>query len=161
MHSVTHALEVDASEGAVWKILSDLEGVAAWNPNVESARLVGAQRRGVGASRESDLTDGNGFLQERVVDWSEGKWLTTEVVGSSLPLSTAKIMLGVEPCSAGRSTVVVVMEYEPRTDGLRGFGARLALRGKLCRASHRMLQGLKTAAEGAVARPATLRPVRA
>ena len=165
MYSVTHATEVDASEAVVWRVLSDLESVSRWNPILSSTRVVGSSRRGVGAERESQLAEGEGHLNERVVDWSEGKWLTTEITDTSLPLSQATIMIGVEPAGTGRSAVVVVMEYEPKREALSRFGGLLALRGRLCRVSHKMIEGLKRASEEsvpvAVPASAPLRPARA
>jgi hypothetical protein len=165
MYSVTHATEVEASEAVVWRVLSDLESASRWNPIVESSKLVGASRRGIGAVRESELAEGEGHLNERVIDWSEGKWLTTEITDTTLPLSSATIMIGVEPAGAGRSQVVVVMEYEPKRTALARFGGVLALRGRLCRTTHKMIDGLKRAAESTVAAgvPANvpLRPARA
>jgi hypothetical protein len=165
MYSVTHATEVEASETVVWRVLSDLESASRWNPIVASSKVVGASRRGVGAVRESQLSDGEGHLKERVIDWSEGKWITTEITDTTLPLSTATIMIGVEPAGTGRSAVVVVMEYEPKRQALGRFGGVLALRGRLCRVSHKMIEGLKRASEEALAAgvPANLplRPARA
>jgi hypothetical protein len=163
VYSVTHATEVEASEAVVWRVLADLEGAAEWNPMLASSKLVGEARRGVGAVRESRLVEDGGHLHEKVIDWSEGKWLTTEITETTLPLKTATIMLGVEPAGAGRSTVVVVMEYEPKREALSRFGGVLALRGRMCHTSQRMIDGLKRAAEQAlVATPAApLRPARA
>jgi len=164
MYSVTHATEVEASEAVVWRVLSDLEAASRWNPIFSASKVVGASRRGIGAVRESRLSEGDGHFNERVIDWSEGKWLTTEVTDTTLPLARATIMIGVEPAGAGRSALVVVMEYEPNRGALGRFGGVLALRGRLCRVSHKMIDGLKRASEEALAASAPaappLRPVR-
>lgn len=163
MYSVTHAAEVEASEAIVWQLMADLGAASLWNPLLASTEVVGSSPRGVGAKRHSRLTDGDGHFHEEVVDWAEGKWLTTSVTETTLPLSSAKLMFGVEPCGPGRSTVVLVMEYEPRRNALSRFGGLLALRGRICRSAQRMVDGLKQAAERAVkGEPnAQLRPARA
>lgn len=161
MYSLTHALEVEASHVAVWRLLADFEGAALWNPNVSATRLLGDKSRGVGASRESELAGAAGILREEIVEWDEGKWLRIELYDSSLPLSKAKMLLGVEPMGAGRSTVVVELEYEPLESSSKCFGSRFALRGKLCRVAHRMLDGLKSAAERKSTPDGALRPARA
>ncbi|NUO47222.1 MAG: hypothetical protein HOV80_00040 [Polyangiaceae bacterium] len=160
MYSLTQALEVEASHVAVWKLLSDFESTPAWNTKVSSTRLVGDVRRGVGVSRESEL-EGAGVLREDVVEWDEGKWMRVHLSDSSLPLASAKLMLGVEPCGPGRSTVIVEMEYEPLEASKRCFGSRFALRGKLCRSVHRMLETFKSTAEATASTDGVLRPVRA
>lgn len=163
MYSVTHAAEVGASEAVVWRLMADLGAASEWNPILASTEVVGSSRRGVGAKRQSRLTEGDGLLHEEVVDWAEGKWLTTAVTETTLPLSSARLMFGVEPCGPGRSTVVLVMEYEPKRSALSRFGGLLALRGRICRSAQRMVDGLKQAAERAVTldRKAELRPARA
>jgi hypothetical protein len=140
MYSLTHALEVQASNVAVWRLLSDFEGAPAW---------------------KTDLVGEAGVLRKDVVEWDEGKWMRLELTDSSLPLARAKLMLGVEPIGAGRSTVVVEFEYEPLAGAAKCFGSRFALRGKLCRSVHRMLASFKSAAETTTSTEGVLRPVRA
>jgi len=161
MYSLTHALEVQASHVAVWKLLSDFESTPAWNTKVSSTRIVGEVRRGVGVSRESELEGAAGVLREDVVEWDEGRWMRVQLTDSSLPLASAKLMLGVEPCGPGRSTVIVEVEYEPLEGSKKCFGSRFALRGKLCRSVHRMLETFKSAAESTTSEGGVLRPVRA
>ncbi|MBL9021641.1 MAG: SRPBCC family protein [Myxococcales bacterium] len=147
MYSVTHAADVLAPPAAVWRLVADLE--ADWNPLFARSQLVGAARRGVGAERQSWLAGEDGRFDERVIDWAEGSWLTTEVTSTTLPLASAKLTLGVEPCGAGRSTAIVVVEYEPQREALSRFGGVFRLRARLCKDTQRMIEGLKRAAEGA------------
>lgn len=133
----------------MWRRLADLED--GWNPVLSRSKVVGSPARGVGTRRESRLAGEDGHFHERVVEWVDGRWMTTEVTDTSLPIASAKMVLGVEPCGESSTTVVFVLEYEPRRAAVSRFGGVLVLRARLCKLVHNMADGLKRAVEEASA----------
>jgi uncharacterized protein YndB with AHSA1/START domain len=87
-----HHIVIDAPPAAVWKVLADLEAVAAYNPGVERARYVSANREGIGASRVCDFRMG-GSVTERVVEWRDGEAMTVEMSEHSWPMTGARFRI--------------------------------------------------------------------
>lgn len=70
MARIERTTEIAVNPDAVWDVIADLSGVAAWNPNVASATC-GSGPMGVGATRTCHMVRG-GRIDEVVSGWDEG-----------------------------------------------------------------------------------------
>jgi uncharacterized protein YndB with AHSA1/START domain len=70
MTRIARKIEITTDPPAVWATIADLEHVAGWNPNVESATCT-AGAAGLGTARTCRLS-GGGHIDEVVSEWEEG-----------------------------------------------------------------------------------------
>jgi hypothetical protein len=55
MTVIRHEIDARCAPERVWSLLADLEAVQRYNPGVREAKIHGAQRAGVGATRVCEL----------------------------------------------------------------------------------------------------------
>lgn len=86
MTTLHHEARIAAPVAEVWRaIAGDLTAVQHYNDQVASARIVGEQRDGVGATRRCELRP-KGFVEERVTAWTPHERIGLEVAASSWPI---------------------------------------------------------------------------
>jgi carbon monoxide dehydrogenase subunit G len=91
-----HDLLIDAPPAAVWAALADLEAVAAYNPGVESARYVSANREGVGSTRVCNFKAG-GSVKEQVTEWRPGEAIAFQMSDHPWPMADAGFRIALLP----------------------------------------------------------------
>ena len=62
----------------MWEVLSDLEGVAEWNPGIDRAECLADTRRGLGARRRCFMHP-SGWMTETVTEWQSGELIAFSV----------------------------------------------------------------------------------
>jgi uncharacterized protein YndB with AHSA1/START domain len=117
-----HDVLIDAPPAAVWKVLANLEAVAAYNPGVERARYVSPNREGIGASRICDFRMG-GAVTERVVEWQPGEAMTIEMSEHPWPMTGAKFRITLMP-DGSRTLMKQDTEYQFTGDPAHAEGMR-------------------------------------
>ena len=132
---------------ALWSVLSDFENVADWNPTLQSAHLLGTQKRGVGASRQCTLNDGKNHVEERVIRWEEGRLLEIEIVDGTLPFRKASVLVELESESPKRTRVHMTTSFEPKGGALGSVAAEIVLKPMLRRLFGRLFDGLEAQLE--------------
>jgi hypothetical protein len=101
---------IDAPTAVVWDRLARLEDIQLWSEVIRRATCDGRLSRGVGAERTCELK-GNLVIQERWVDWDEGRSFKYE--GSGLPfLKHAINVWSVHPEGASQSLLKTEAEVE-------------------------------------------------
>ena len=113
MAEVTQTRVLDHDIEAVWPVLADFGGIYKFHPRVARSPLTGAQTTGLGATRRCEFVDGN-HIDEQIVDWTEGRSMTVDIVRGSMPLKRAQARIEVEPLRPGRTRVSFHMEYVPK-----------------------------------------------
>lgn len=109
-----------ASPAAVWAVFADFPNLADHWDGLKGSRLVGDQRRGVGARREVDLKP-VGSMIETVTVWEEERTLTTTNQPSLLvPIKQAEARLTLEPADDG-TAMTFDYRYVPRGGPLGGL----------------------------------------
>ena len=140
MTRIERSIEIDAEQSVVWSVLSELEAVADWNPNVRSATC-GSIRSGVGARRVCDLAP-QGRISEVVSSWTEGRemWFA---IGPHGAIRSADMGLMIH--SAGTGTVVdAVADYHLAFGPVGPVIDSLTTKRLMSRMLERSLEGLKT-----------------
>lgn len=129
MTTLRHEVRIEAPIDAVWNAVSDLEAVREYNPMVASARVVTADRAGVGAARRCELKP-KGQVEERIWKWVPPRSIGLEVAASDWPIVFMKWETTLEP--NGESTVVrQQMDYRLRFGPLGAALDALVMRRKL------------------------------
>jgi carbon monoxide dehydrogenase subunit G len=141
MSSFSKEVFIQAKPEEVWKVLSDIGEIHAWNPSVIDSRLISESGQGVGAARFCDLGDGN-YLDESVVIWDPDRALTMRITGTNLPFKSADIRFTLR--EEGEGTVVTVSPLYELKYGVigRAFDA-LYVKGTYEKGMQSLLQGLK------------------
>lgn len=129
MTTLHHNVTAKCPPEKVWAILAGLESVAAYNPTVIAARVLGASRTGVGAMRECDLKP-SGRVVERVIAWEEGRAVGLEVVESDWPIVFMRWTTRVEPDPAG-ARITQDLEYQVKFGPLGWVLDHVVMRRKL------------------------------
>jgi uncharacterized membrane protein len=147
--TLRHAICIDAPLDRVWRVLADLAAVQLYNPMVTSARLLGAQREGVGAARRCELRP-KGWVEERVWEWIPERALGLEVAASEWPLVFMKWRTELEPHGAS-THVAQEMSYRVKFGPLGALMNVLVMRRKLDHGVRDVFAQLKRHVESAQA----------
>ncbi len=114
------------SPEALWEVIADFPNIADWNSGVKASFATSAEARGVGATRHCDLSPA-GALEERVLEWDEGKRMKIAVDSSQkAPVKTATVDFSITPEADG-VRLVVDYEFTPK-GGAAGRAAAPALK---------------------------------
>lgn len=143
MTRLTREVTIDAPAASVWEVLADFGAVYRYNPNVERSHSTSEAKQGVGAARHCDLIP-NGTLEERIVDWTEGKSYLVDIYGGSKvpPFKQALAQLVVRPNGHG-AIVTGTLEYSLRFGPVGLLLDRLLVAPRFSKAWARLFAGLK------------------
>jgi hypothetical protein len=129
MTTLRHEIDAPCPPQRIWSLLADLEAVEKYNPGVREAKIRGAQRTGIGATRVCELVP-KGRVVERVTHWEEGRVLGLEVAESDWPIHFMRWVTRVEPSAAG-TRITQQLEYRVKFGPLGWLLDRLAMERKL------------------------------
>ena len=146
MTTLRHSIRIGAPVEAVWKAVSDLEAVQRYNPMVASARFTSEKRQGVGAARRCQLRP-NGWVEERVWEWSPPRAIGLEVAASEWPLVFMRWRTELREEGAG-TAVSQETSYQVKFGPLGALLDALVMRRKLDRGIAEVFDGLKRFVEG-------------
>lgn len=86
MH-VFRSLIIDAEIDRVWATVRAFDGVAHWNPGVESAKLENGAPTEVGTIRKLDIADGTVFRETLLAHSDAERSYTYDILQSALPVT--------------------------------------------------------------------------
>lgn len=143
MSRIVRSIEIEAAPAQVWEVLADFGGIARWNPNVSTSHSTSATNGGVGATRHCDVK--GGAIEERIVDWREGRSLTLEIYeakGSPSALARATATFAVDPAEGG-SAVTATLDYALKGGVLGALMNVVVARRQFARSFEQLLAGLR------------------
>lgn len=129
MTTIHHEVHANCPPERVWALLSDLEAVQTYNPNVRAATLVGTSRAGIGAERYCELAP-NGRVRERVTHWEEGRVVGLEVAESDWPIHFMRWVTRIEP-SGGGTRITQSLDYKVKFGAVGWLLDHVVMRRKL------------------------------
>lgn len=143
MTRVVCSIEVNATPDSVWSVVSDVAGVADWNPNVRSAQC-GSVRRGVGVTRTCELAP-RGQISETVSMWIEGRevWFA---IGAHGAIRSADMGIVIRPAPEG-AVVEAIADYHLALGPVGPVIDKLTTKRLMIRMLERSLDGLKSHVE--------------
>ena len=123
--------------------LADFGGIYKYSPGVRSSHSTSIENGGVGASRHCDLLPA-GSIEERIVDWNEGRGYSLEIFDGEKtpPLKKAVATLELEP-RGDMTEVMARFDYALKYGPLGALGDRLLFRRLFERGFDNLLSGLK------------------
>lgn len=114
MPDLTRAILVNAPIEKVWAVLANIGAVQDYSPSVVKSYFTSDIKEGVDASRHCDLLP-KGTVEERIVDWHEGKQYSIEIYeGTEIPY-TGVAHFALERDGVG-TRVIEVMDYKPTNE---------------------------------------------
>lgn len=148
---VDESIVIAADPKAVWAVAGKFDGLAKWNPDVQSVKATGGDAPG--AEREVTLKKG-GVLKEGLDEYDPAafkmSWRMSDPNLDAMPVSSYTLTFTIEPASGGGSLVKWYgrlyrgdTSNEP-PENLNDDAARAAMSSYL----HDGLQGLKQQVEG-------------
>ncbi|MEA2001358.1 MAG: SRPBCC family protein [Actinomycetota bacterium] len=144
MAQVENSIEISADRDAVWAAIADLDSVAVWNPNIESATC-DSDSAGLGATRTCHLSRG-GLIEEVVSAWDDGRRLQF-AIGSHGGIRSAD--MGLDLASTGDGTrVTATADYHLAFGPIGPVIDRIAVKRQMARMLEQLLAGLKKHIEG-------------
>ena len=145
MAHIERTTEIDADRTTVWAVVSDLENVSVWNPNVSTATC-DLGPGGVGATRTCHMTQG-GHIDEVVSEWEEGRRVQF-AIGNHGGIRSADMGMVLTKTPQG-TRVTAVVDYHLAFGPLGPVIDRLAVKRQLAQMLDRGLAGLKEHIENA------------
>ena len=141
MHNITVKRELKNNVETVWKVLDNYGAIYKYNPGVESSKILGEKKTGLGASRVCHFYDGSS-LRETITRYVPNQGYSFELTDFSLPLKRAASHFQLEPLPGGRSLVSVTLEFEPKFGPLGWLMAKLMMQPMLTKALDGLTKGL-------------------
>ena len=139
MAQIETTIEIAANSGTVWTAITDLDGVANWNPNVAAASC-SSDSAGLGATRTCHLVQG-GHIDEVVSEWDDGHRLQF-AIGNHGGIRSADMGLEITPTATG-TRVTATADYHLAFGPLGPVIDRIAVKRQMTRMLHTGLAGLK------------------
>jgi len=85
--TIESKVEIKASPEKVWEILADFGNVQNLSPGIAKSYLTSDIKSGIGMSRHCDFTAMGAQVEEKIIEWDEGKSLKIELYdGKNLPM---------------------------------------------------------------------------
>lgn len=144
MTKLSYETRIEAPVEQVWDVLSDFAGVWRYSPTVTKSHSTNETDTGVGAERHCDLAFAGTSVEERIVDWQEGRSMDIEIIGGE-KMPPIKNVLGhfeVEP--DGEGTIVRgSMRYDTKLGPVGWVADRVIVRRKFGNAFGLIFAGLK------------------
>jgi uncharacterized protein YndB with AHSA1/START domain len=142
MHTVSVRREIAAPVEAVWRVLDDFGGVAKYNPNVESSKIVAGPESGPGATRECVLGD-SGRIEEKIVEYNPHSGYTVEFIDvGDFPLKTNVVEIGLESIDGARTAVTMTSNFTPKYGPIGWILAKVMMKSKFRETFEEVLDGL-------------------
>ncbi len=132
---------IRASSDRVWDTLADFGTISQWNPGILSSRLTSDVASGVGAARHCDSGRGI-YLDESVVEWDPGRFLTVRIMKTNLPFQHADVRFALDEVDEG-TVVDITTDYEVKYGWFGKAIDSLVLRRAFESAMGTLLNGLK------------------
>lgn len=142
MHTTSVTREIDAPTDEVWRVLDDFGGVAKYNPNVKTSKIVAGPDSGTGATRECLFHDG-GRIEEEIVEYESGTGYTVNFVDmGDFPLEENVVEIGVESIDESRTAVTMTTNFTPKFGPIGWVMAKVTMKSRFRKTFEEVLAGL-------------------
>lgn len=147
-HQIVYAARIEAPAARRWEVISDFGNISNAAPQVTASRLTSSQSSGVGATRHCDLSLFGSTVEERIVEWNEGRSLKIDIYESKrIPLVGKQSATFVVEADGDGSRVTATLDYEIKYGPFGGLMHAAMLRRKLDSSWLAFVAGIKHFAE--------------
>ena len=109
---------IGVKSDVVWDVLADYGNVSEWNSGIRLSELTSDGDVGVGSVRHCEMDKGM-YINERVLEWDEGKSLVIEMTESSMPMKSFVAEFALR--SDGLGTIVTMTPTYTPSYGIMGL----------------------------------------
>jgi uncharacterized protein YndB with AHSA1/START domain len=146
MATLHDEMTIHASPEALWRILTGLELLAAYDPTVKTATLLSTQETGLGAARRVTMRDGKNWFEEKIVVFEPNQALAYQLTDCSFPIQGLRHSYTFEQIG-NQTKVRQVMAYTVKFGWLGRLLDRLMIRKQTDSGVKKFFAGLKEYAE--------------
>lgn len=134
---------IDTPVSQVWDVLADFGNIQNLSPNVVKSYLTSDQQTGVGTTRHCDFATMGAQVEERIVEWQEGKSMKIDIYASkNLPMMTGMVATFELVLEGNKTKLVGTFEYS-MTNAIGGLMNNLAMKKANTKAWNLALAGIK------------------
>lgn len=134
---------IDAPRQAVWENISDFGNIYKFHPGVEKSALIGDKECGMGAKRICTFYNGRGFAEEEVAEYVEGKSMTVNLIGGSLPLKHLSLNFDLNDQPTSKTALELTVVFEMRYGLLGRLMGALMMKPMMKKMMGELLHGLE------------------
>lgn len=143
MITAENTIEIDLAAPIAWNILSELENVHRFHPNVESTSIESHNSQGVGAVRVCHMYDGSS-VKETVTEWVEGRRFKMDLEGMPAPIKFAVAELSITAKNPRRCAVSIRMDYRVGMGPLGAIMGRVMMKPMMKSMFKKVIKALET-----------------
>ncbi len=144
MTRLSYETRIEAPIDRVWDVLADFSGVWRYSPTVTESHSTNEASSGLGAERHCDLAFAGSSVEERIVDWREGRSYDVELLGGEKLPPMADFLARFEVEADGEATIVRgSMRYDMKYGPVGWVMDRAMVRPRFGKAFSLILAGLK------------------
>jgi len=136
---------INASPEKVWAVLTDIEAVEHYNPQVEKATCISTAKEGAGACRECRMKDGSS-VRERILSVEPNQAVTIELYESPWPVQDMRWRTNIEP-SNNVTLVTQELNYRVKYGALGALMNAIMMKDRMDESIKGAFAGLKQYAE--------------
>lgn len=114
MHSMSRSRVIDAPIEDVWAVLDDFGNLQLYSPKNETCRLLEGPETGVGARRETTLSEGSRVVHEIIEYEADERYKFDFTDTGDFPLKELQIEFEVESVAAERTRATMTADYVPK-----------------------------------------------
>lgn len=146
MTTLKNEIIINAPIGKIWKELSTLDRLALYDPAAKESKVLTQHKKGEGAKRRVEMTDGKNWFEETCTVYEENNDLKYELTACSFPVHHLFHRYKFEKIGEDRYKVIQTQSYKMKY-GFLGNIMGIAIKPKWNKGIRDFLQGLKTISE--------------
>lgn len=144
MNTIKKTIHINAAPEKVWPVIADFPAIQTFNPSVTESYGTSTSANGIGATRHCTLTFG--AIEERIIDWQEGKSYTVEIYDSAgIPpiVKNMRATVGIKAAAGGGTQASFTFNYDMAFGPIGALMNMALVKAQYAKASAGILAGLK------------------
>lgn len=146
MTTLINEIIINAPIEKIWNELSSLDRLALYDPGAMESKVLTQNKKGEGAKRRVEMTDGKNWFEETCTVYEENNDLKYELNACSFPVHNLFHSYKFEKINDFKYRVIQTQSYQMKY-GLFGNILGIAIKPKWNKGIRNFLQGLKTISE--------------
>ena len=135
-------IRINATKEKVWEVLADFGGIYRWNPGVRHSYSTSESNQGLLATRHCELLKGDDYLNERILEWRDGKSFKVDIYETNLPLHRNVVEFSIAADGSG-TIVTAAPDYALKYGLLGRLMNQIVVQRQFKKGMEDLLAGLK------------------
>ncbi len=146
MAILQNEITINASLESIWKQLSDVALLDAYDPTIKKSELLSTEKTGLGAKRKVHMLDGKNWFDEKITVFKPQEALTYQLTACTFPIKSLQHSYRFERIG-DQVKVLQTMEYEVKFGLLGKLMNAVILKKQFDSGIKKFFSGLKAYAE--------------